>query len=246
MIGKNIIHLNEVDSTNNYARGILKDKVEEGSVVLAYSQNQGRGHLQNTWESEPGMNLTFSIILYPEFLDPARQFALSQMASLGIHDFIIGKTDSASIKWPNDIYIGNKKIGGILIENSILGSRFSSSVVGIGLNINQSEFSEWIPNPVSLKLVKGVDFNLEECLLMLCSTISEWYEKLKNGHYAELNYRYTSNLYRRGLWADYKSEGQMFKGKITGIDETGRLLIEKETGKISPFNFKEVEYVPYG
>ncbi|VAW20149.1 Biotin--protein ligase [hydrothermal vent metagenome] len=246
MIGNNIIHLNEVDSTNNYARGVLKGKVEEGSVVLAYSQNQGRGHLQSIWESEPGMNLTFSIILYPEFLDPARQFALSQMASLGIHDFIMGKAGSASIKWPNDIYAGNKKIGGILIESSILGSRFSNSVVGIGLNINQSEFSEWIPNPVSLKLITGVDFNLEECLAVLCSTISEWYEKLKNGHYAELNGRYTSNLYRRGLWADYKSGGQIFKGRITGIDEIGRLLIEKETGVISTFNFKEVEYVPFG
>lgn len=243
MIGKNIIHLSEVDSTNNYARGLNLQEVEEGTVVLAQYQKKGRGHLQNSWESDPGKNLTFSIILKPDFLNPIRQFALSQVVSLGILEFVNSKVEQASIKWPNDIYIGGKKIGGILIENSIIGSLFTESIVGVGLNINQQKFSEWIPNPTSLKLIADKEYNVEECLLNICSKISYWYEKLKNGFSNELNNSYLSHLYRLAIWAYYKTENKAFKGKIKGVDEIGRLMIENEDGKVLSFQFKEVEYV---
>ena len=130
---------------------IKNTEVAEGTVVLAKEQTSGRGQVNNTWESSYGDNLLMSIVLYPEFLHAGNQFLLSKFVSLAIVDFLSYYLENVTIKWPNDIYVGNKKIAGVLIENSLRGAFISSSVVGIGLNVNQTEFSSSIPNPTSLK-----------------------------------------------------------------------------------------------
>ena len=241
---KNIIHLGMVDSTNNYARGLVMHKAsEEGAVVLARHQSRGRGHGQNAWESEKGRNLTFSVILKPAFLDPARQFCLSMVASLGICDFLSEEIQDVKIKWPNDIYFHKKKLGGILIENILTGRSITDSIVGVGLNINQEAFPASLPNPVSLKQLTNKEYNLDDCLYKICSNIFVWYEKLKAGEIKKIFEAYVKNLFRLNEWSEYKKGGSRFSGRITGIDESGRLKVETRNEGILSFAFKEVEYI---
>ncbi|MBQ7773428.1 MAG: biotin--[Bacteroidales bacterium] len=138
-----------LDSTNSQARREAEESCE-GSVWIADFQTAGRGQRGNRWESRKGENLTFSILFKPEFLPPHKQFLISQVCAVGIYRYLAGKGMPASIKWPNDIYIGNKKICGILIENSISGDKLSVSIAGIGLNLNQTQFASDAPNPTSL------------------------------------------------------------------------------------------------
>ena len=134
IIGSSIKRIQEVGSTNNYAaEQLLTNRPQEGTVFVANSQVDGRGQTSNKWESEPYKNLTFSIVLYPDILEIAQQFEISKAVSLGITDFLNGKVQQVSIKWPNDIYVGTRKIGGILIENSVRINKISSCIVGIAI-----------------------------------------------------------------------------------------------------------------
>ena len=147
-IETNIVVLQETDSTNNYANcQIAESEVPEGAVFLAYSQKNGRGQANNQWESEAGKNLTFSLVLKPRFLEISDQFMISKVVTLGIHSSLKNYIGQLKIKWPNDMYAGDRKLGGILIENSILSGRITNSVIGIGLNINQEKFISNAPTP---------------------------------------------------------------------------------------------------
>jgi len=164
-IGNTIVRLQETESTNNYANTQIRENVVlEGTVFLAYEQTAGRGQLSNFWESEAGKNLTFSLVLYPDFLEIRRQFMLSKVVTLGIYTALHKYVDQLKIKWPNDIYAGNRKLGGILIENSIMYGLLKSSVVGIGLNVNQSVFHSTAPNPVSLQILTNQHYDTD-CIL---------------------------------------------------------------------------------
>ncbi|MBN2775781.1 MAG: biotin--[acetyl-CoA-carboxylase] ligase [Prolixibacteraceae bacterium] len=241
---KKIINLSAVESTNNYARGLIMNKAaEEGTVVLAHHQTYGRGMGENRWESEKGKNLTFSILLSPVFLNPAGQFYLSMVISLAVIDFISSEADSAKIKWPNDIYIGNKKVGGILIENTILGDKIIETIAGVGLNINQDVFFSDAPNPVSLKNITGKDYNIELVLEDVWNNIMERYINLKAERGKILSEEYISNMYRLNEWADFKQGSEIFSGRIIGIDQIGCLKVEKKNGTILHFQFKEIEYI---
>jgi BirA family biotin operon repressor/biotin-[acetyl-CoA-carboxylase] ligase len=205
MIGKNLIEIEETDSTNLYASVLLRSKeIPEGTIISAFRQSSGRGLGSNSWESEGGKNLTISIILYPSFLPIEKQFMLNKVVSLGVYDMItklIGNTNSlihkriAKIKWPNDIYIGDKKVSGILIENAIIGNKFLHSIVGIGVNINQEIFLSDAPNPVSLKNITGKKHKLKECLELLCFYIDKRYSQLKNNNYKAIDEDYLLTLY---------------------------------------------------
>ncbi len=241
---KKIIKVESVDSSNNYALDLIKkSKVVEGTVVWAFEQTKGRGQRDNYWESEKGKNLTFSIILFPEFLEVEQQFLLSKAVSLGIVDFIKTYVENVSIKWANDIYVNDKKIAGTLIENSIIGNKILSSVVGIGLNINQTIFISNAPNPVSLKLITGNDYDLEESLSLLCNFIESRYLQLKANELSQLNYDYLNTLYRYNAFYTYESDGKRFIAKITGIAKSGRLILETRQGEIKEFDFNEVLFV---
>jgi BirA family biotin operon repressor/biotin-[acetyl-CoA-carboxylase] ligase len=241
---KNITVLKETDSTNNYAnRHLLSKAAEEGAAVLAHFQKKGRGQSGNSWESEPGMNILASVLLYPTFIVAHQQFYLSKITSLAILDFLSEKTTKVSIKWPNDIYVGNKKIGGILIENSVQGNALHSSILGMGININQQKFPETIPNPISLKQITGTTYKTKELLEAILHHINRWYELLKQGYTEKIDRDYLHNLFRFNEWHKFRGKDKIFMARIIGIGEIGQLLLEHKNGKTDAFLFKEVEYV---
>ncbi|HNW97415.1 MAG TPA: biotin--[acetyl-CoA-carboxylase] ligase [Bacteroidales bacterium] len=247
MIGKNIIRLTETASTNTYAATLLMaEKPVNGTLIFTTSQTNGRGQQNNTWESESGKNLAVSVILYPDFIKPSEQFILNKIISLAVLDFVrknIPVSMSPKIKWPNDIYVGEKKIAGILIENSISGNRIEYVIAGIGININQEKFSKNIPNPVSLKLVSGKEFIIGNCLDELCESLNARYMQLCRNDCELLNSEYLNNLYRYNLYSKYKVEDSFLFAKIVSVSEFGKLQLENKEGKIFEFAFKEIEYV---
>lgn len=244
IIGRQIIRLQKADSTNNYANTQLKtNEWKEGTVVLAYEQSIGRGQLKNAWESEPGKNLTFSIILLPDFLDIRRQFMLSKVVTLGIYCALVKYVGNLRIKWPNDIYAGNQKLGGILIENSIMYSSIKSSVIGIGINVNQTHFLSNAPNPVSLKTLTNMHYDCELVLSEILSGIDFYYSLLRQGLEEPIDREFTSVLYNIHEQHWFRTGQEMFEGEIIGVNEIGQLLIQDRNGEIRDFHFKEVEFI---
>lgn len=244
IIGNSIVRLQSADSTNNYANSQIRESmVPEGTVFLAYRQTAGRGQLKNLWESEPGKNLTFSVVLYPEFLEIRRQFMLSKVVSLGIYKALHKYVDSLKIKWPNDIYVGDQKLGGILIENSVMSGLLKNSVVGIGLNVNQTVFHSNAPNPVSLRTLTNQHFDCEKILTEVLSGINEYYGMLRHGKEEKIDQEFISFLYRLNEKHNFRSEDEVFEGEIIGVNKIGQLLIRRHDGKILDFNFKEVEFL---
>jgi len=243
MIGTIVHRIHETDSTNNYAANqLLTKRLPDGTVFIADSQIVGRGQASNAWESEPNMNLTFSILVYPDFLEISRQFELSKAISLGVADYLIELTPNVTIKWPNDIYVENRKMAGILIENSIRTNKIASSIIGIGLNINQQKFISDAPNPVSLSQISGRVYNLEESLSNLCRKLNNRYQQLKSGAFNQIDSDYTKILFRLGTWSPYCDENGDFEGRLLGVDVIGRLRIETKSGKINKYQFKEVAF----
>lgn len=244
IIGKNKIKLNEVDSTNNYTSKLLaENRAEEGLVVIAAYQHQGRGQMINTWESDNGKNLLMSVLLCPDFLPVQQQFLLSKVIALGVRDMLRLFVEGVSIKWPNDVYVGNRKIAGILIENSIMGYTIGSSIAGIGVNINQLEFKSDAPNPVSLTQLLGREFDIDELLGLLCDSIDSWYVKLRKGAVESINLSYAETLYRLGVEATYRDGEGEYKGAIVGVNSIGQLQILPVKGKLKTYHFKEVTFL---
>lgn len=244
IIGNTLIKLEKVDSTNNYATVHMSiNNWKEGTVVLTDEQIRGRGQMNNSWESEPGANLLMSIVLYPEFLPVHYQFLLSKVVTVGLCEMLARFVDEAKIKWPNDLYIGRKKVAGILIENAVLGSTLSSSVIGIGLNINQLEFNGGAPNPVSLRMLLNRKLDLEKIQSEVFEAIDKWYLKLRSGDLREIDTRFEELLYRKDELASYKDKAGVYRGVIKGVNEIGQLLIQPETGNLRCYHFKEVEFI---
>jgi len=244
LTNKNFIFLKEVESTNNYANQLVLSKAaEHGTVVLAQHQKTGRGQQGNSWESEAGKNVLASFILFPQFLPVAKQFQLSKIVSLALIDFIGHETKSVSIKWPNDIYIQNKKIAGILIENSVKGSFISSAIIGIGLNLNQLKFISDAPNPVSLKQITGKNYDVEKVAGKIWEYFNVWYGKLQAEQYKEIDSAYFKTLFRVNEWVLFSKNGESFEAKIIEIGEYGQLCLEERNGVFSEYMFKEVEFV---
>ena len=244
IIGSNIQFYESLQSTNSSASLSLKEKeLPEGTVIFTDFQTAGKGQQGKRWESEKGKNLLFSVILYPSSVSPDNQFLISMIISLGICDFLRELVPEVKIKWPNDIYVNNDKIAGILIENSIIGDTIESSITGIGININQEKFSPDIPNPVSLKIITGKDTDTGTALENLLNYLDNRYKQLLYGDRGLIRDEYASMLYQAGEWHTYRSEGIIFKGRIQGITDSGSLKIEKEDSSVSEFAFKEVDYI---
>jgi len=245
-IGQNIIKLSSVDSTNNYLKVLLSksEPVPEGTVIMAEEQFAGRGQQHQTWHAEPGKNLTFSLLLTPSFIPIKNQFMLNMAISIALNDALLPLLgEGLRIKWPNDIYYHNRKLGGILIENVISGQSYKSSIIGIGLNVNQQEFqSDLQERVISLYQILHKDVNLIKLLAVICSHIESQYLKLKGSSNLSLGSEYLKRLYKFGQRATYRHNGQVFEGTITGISELGMLLIESG-GKVQAYNFKEVEFI---
>lgn len=217
--------------------------VFEGTVIITDNQTAGRGQRGNIWEARTGENLTFSLILKPNFLKASDQFQLNVAVSMGVFDFLCEFIDeSLSVKWSNDIYYGNKKMGGILIENSLQGYQIGHSIIGIGLNINQLEFDNLRATSLRNITQNPLKYDLSEMLKKLLENVEKNYLKIKNNEYESLKIKYLANLFRFQEYHHYRSNGHQFLGQIVGIDETGKLGIETD-GNVLYFDFKEVEFV---
>jgi BirA family biotin operon repressor/biotin-[acetyl-CoA-carboxylase] ligase len=244
IIGSNLIFLKNLPSTNNYAAELLRrEDPPDGTIISTNYQSAGRGQAENRWESEDGKNLLISILLCPDMIDPSDQFLLSIIISIGICDFILRYIPSCNIKWPNDIYVNNDKIAGILIENTIMGGKIEKTIVGIGLNINQQKFFSDAPNPVSLSQLTGENYDITDCLKQLAYDLDKRYKQLVSEEFALLRNEYNSRLYRRNSWFNFRDQKSIFRGRIISVTDNGRLQVEKKGGEIFEYGFKEVDFI---
>ena len=228
-------------STNSLAKAYIAQGVPlaEGSVLITNNQYQGRGQRGNTWFSEPAKNLTCSVVLYPSFLKKDSPFSLNIMTSLAIYDVLVQYIPKGlAIKWPNDIYYFNKKLGGILIENGVTaGGTIKSSIIGIGLNINQDEFKTY--NTTSLKSINSQNFNLSHLLNGILNQLGNYYSILQDKNTSLLPI-YLEKLYGYNQVHNFTDKYGPFQGKIRHINCGGNLLISKEDGSLYYYAPKEV------
>ncbi|MCU4173771.1 biotin--[acetyl-CoA-carboxylase] ligase [Carboxylicivirga sp. N1Y90] len=240
----NYIRYDELPSTNTELKKLIDTKdVREGTVVICRNQNDGKGQANNSWESEKGKNLTFSLLLRPNFLEPHKQFYVSKIISLAIIDALSEFICGITVKWPNDIYIGDKKIAGILIENSIMGAQLDYCIIGIGLNVNQTVFTSDAPNPVSLKSISLTEFDLDKVLDSILKHIQIRYKQLQSEDLDSINSTYFSLLYRNIGKHLFKDEQETFKASIKGVDEMGLLTLKDTSGQMREYAFKEVQFI---
>ena len=238
-----IIRIQQTASTNSYLMQLSNtEEPAEGTVVVAGNQTQGRGQSGNSWESEPGANLTFSIILYPVSVKASGQFILSKAISLAVYDFLSDCVPDVSVKWPNDVYVGNRKITGILIENFIGGEYLTKTIAGIGVNINQEQFMSDAPNPVSLRQLTGKTYPPDSCLQSLHSSIANRYSMV-TGDRKKLNSDYLQHLYLFGKSSRFSSGGVSFDATITGVNRYGMLEMTAANGERKTFGFKDVKFL---
>ena len=236
----------EITSTNDYLAHLCKEsKAKEFYTVIAESQTKGKGQRGNSWESEAGKNLTFSTVLYPTALEANKQFCLSMLAALACHEALDNYIDGFSIKWPNDIYWKDKKIGGILIENELEGKYIVQTIIGIGLNINQEAFYSDAPNPVSLKQILGVEVKLQEVLMKVVHGIIGGYRQLETNFDVTLqaiSTLYRKHLYRREGLFPYRDAQGDFLAEYQNVELDGHLILKDEQGTLRRYAFKEVNF----
>ncbi len=244
MFGNKIIQLDSINSTNSYLKDLIKsENVQEGTIVCTKRQTAGRGQRGNVWNAESDKNLLLSFVLYPKFLTADRQFLLSKITALSVYDFLHIYLNNLSIKWPNDLYVNDLKIAGILIENTLSGMNIDNSIIGVGINVNQVDFDKSIPNPSSMSLQTGNTFNLNTLLDELCGKLNFWYKKMINSQLSDIDNNYINSLYRFGKQSDFKDKNGKFTATINGIDTLGRISMIDDMGKTRIYAFKEVAFL---
>jgi len=219
------------------------EPLPEGTVIMADNQYAGRGQRENTWHAEPGLNLTFSLFLNPAFLSVDKQYLLNMAVSVGLKDVLSRFSgEGITVKWPNDIYYGDRKMGGILIENSIIGNLYKSAIIGIGINVNQRVFDEErVKTAVSLSEILQRDVNLMVLLAEICGGIEGQYLRLRGNH-DDLKHEYLKRLYKYEKRAWFRDGNGAFEGNITDVTQAGQLII-RTAQAMRVYNFKEVEFV---
>jgi BirA family biotin operon repressor/biotin-[acetyl-CoA-carboxylase] ligase len=238
-----LIHLKETDSTNQFLQILTEqDNISSGSIVLADYQTSGRGQQGNNWISEAGMNLTFSVLLKPNNLSANKFFSVSEVVSLSVRNTLAQFINNVTVKWSNDIYYKDKKISGILIENTITSGFISKSIIGTGININQTDFGNGL-NAISLAVIRGEMTDRMEVMERFRREFSEQCERLKNHMFDDIHKDYLSSIYRKSGYYKYKDANGIFEARISDIDPHGMLVLERTNGAISKFTFKEVEFL---
>jgi BirA family transcriptional regulator, biotin operon repressor / biotin---[acetyl-CoA-carboxylase] ligase len=242
-IGKVFHYLEAGTSTNDIAQNLLLEGTNtEGVVVCTFNQTAGRGQYGNTWISEPNSNIAISIILKPHFLPIQEQFYLNKAIALAVSDVIAQNTEGVTIKWANDIFIYDKKTSGILIQNTLSRNAIDTSIIGIGINVNQQQF-ENLPHATSLRCATGKKYDLWTIVENLCQAVEQRYLQLKNRKYADIDAAYLAKFYRYGEDALYQyPNGTYFQGRIVGVSETGKLMIDSKAG-LEYFDIKAVKFV---
>lgn len=237
------IELKEINSTNFYSSELIKNKIiNQETIVFAYKQTDGKGLGNNKWLSEPFKNILMSIITFLE-IRVTDFFKLNLIVSLAVIEYLKLLGVKAKIKWPNDIYVNNQKVCGILIENNISGNFISYSIIGIGLNVNQVYFDESIPNPVSLKIITGIDYNIKEQIKVLGEIVLQKIKQNKNAAFEILKNEYLKVLFLYNEYTEFQDNSNKFKGKIIDIENNGHIVIEKFEGDVSKYFFKEVKFL---
>ena len=253
-----ITHFKTLDSTNQYLQNLLNEGIDiVDNIVVTDYQTSGKGQGKNVWESEDGKNLLFSIALDMSFLKAENQFILTQIVSVTMINVLKNylPEESLFIKWPNDIYFNDKKIAGILIKNEIKGMMMGTSIIGIGLNVNQTSFDKNLPNPISMKMITGKDFDLDELLSAISYQLSAISYQLSaisqqstvNGQQQIFNFQfstfnYTNKLYRYKQWASYEHEGSVKEMMIIGYDQFGRLRLKEKNDREVVCDLKEISF----
>lgn len=237
---ENSFYIKQTHSTNALLwEMIRKNALPEGFVVHTDFQTAGKGQLGNSWESATAKNLLFSMVLYPQRVPVDELFLLSQLVSVAIKRTLEEYIGDLSVKWPNDIYWKNKKIAGILIENSLQGNKIKSIVIGIGLNVNQKTFVSDAPNPVSLLQIVGKSVNRKRLIRKICKNILALYNELNAEN---IRLEYAKILYRKDDFYSYKAKNETFQARIISVHADGQLDLEKESGEREGFYFKEVQF----
>jgi len=241
-LGKDIHFLPDCHSTNDMALQALRQKeAGEGSIFITDHQTHGKGQRGNSWETKPGENLTFSLVLQPKFLDLSEQFLLNMAISNAIRRCLQEYVPGLLVKWPNDLVVpGFGKIGGILIENLVGSSGWDYAVVGIGININQNQFAS--PKATSLSMITGNTYPLEELFKLIIVHLEQAYIALKKGKNAVLTREYLQHLHLIEEWAVFKVGEQELEGKIIGLTDSGNLLLALPTGQQRSFGIKELTF----
>ncbi|GGG56083.1 biotin--[acetyl-CoA-carboxylase] ligase [Bizionia arctica] len=237
-----IIKLNAIDSTNSYLKQLsVEESLVDNTIVVTNYQTKGRGQMGTTWVSEDSKNLMFSVLKDVSWLHADKSFYISMVTSLAIikslEYFSIPKL---RIKWPNDILSEDMKVCGVLIENVIKHTHLKDSIIGIGLNINQTDFSN-LPKATSLRLISGQVFNLDEVMIMIIKEITYYFKLLKAGRFQEIKNLYETLLFRKDKPSTFKdAEGSMFSGFIKSVSNSGNLQVLLEDDIIKEFDLKEI------
>jgi len=238
-----IIFLESVGSTNAFLLE-LPEQERVGAVVYAASQTSGKGMGTNTWESESGMNLTFSMGVDMSFLKAADQFLLSEAVPLGLLDVLDSLTGSLTVKWPNDLLYEGRKLCGILINSSIHGMEMGASVIGIGLNVNQMQFQDWPTHPISLKTILGHEIELRPLLEQLVAAVEKRIDQLRSPEGVEfIRKEYLNRLFRYHQWGEYQTKEGQTTLYLEGIDTFGRLITMDKSGKEKIYDIKELQFL---
>jgi BirA family biotin operon repressor/biotin-[acetyl-CoA-carboxylase] ligase len=246
-IGQNKVFLPETHSTNSYAIELLKNvNTIEGTVVYTHNQTNGRGQRGNSWMAVPERNATFSLILKPTFLNSKNVFYLSKITALALYDVLTEILKDSQfdikIKWPNDILVNRKKIAGVLTENSIQSDVVLWSVIGIGLNVNQSGFGE-LKAATSLNLLNNKDYSVESVMQSVFVHLEKWYLKLRKAEFKQIDEAYHEMLFTLNTESEFEKKGNRFKATVLGVDETGLLVLKLADGSLKSFDIKEVAFI---
>lgn len=238
--------MDEVLSTNDYAIDLLaKSNPNEGTVISTHNQTKGKGQIGRAWFSDEFKNISLSLILRPHFVPLADSFYLSMVLSLSIRDLVEETTtsDNVRIKWPNDIYVENKKIAGILIQQNIFKKKIAACIMGVGLNVNQQFFPSDIPNPISIYNITGNKSDLKVIEAKILIRIQSYYTKLRNRDFSAIKRLYLKNLYKRGDLSSFElPNGQIFTSEIVGVDNAGKLVL-KQGNLLHSFAMHEIKMV---
>lgn len=245
--GKNRIYFPNMESTNNYAMELIaKINPTEGTCVITDYQTAGRGQIGRSWYSDSAKNIMISYIFYPKLIKAKNQFILSIVSSLAVCATVEALGVSAKIKWPNDIYIGDLKVAGILVQNTLRDVYIKSTILGIGLNVLQDSFPAEIPNPTSVLLSTNTSYTLNEVETLLSAQLEFYYLKLRRGEVELLKKEYISKMYRyqtEHQYIEMENLEQIIEGKIIGISTDGKLTIETSFGMVKDYGFREIKFV---
>lgn len=239
----NLLKVEETNSTNSWAR-LHQNDCDLPFFVYCFKQTAGRGQRGNSWESEPGKNLTGSFVFHPDNFPAARQFLISETVALSVVILLEEFGISAKVKWPNDIYVGDKKICGILVEHMVTGQLLSLTIAGLGININQDKFLSSAPNPVSMKLLTGQTYDIDLIASRLSLILTDYLNRMDNPGF--IHSEFMAKLWRNdGKFHRFHDKNREvgIEARIVTVSPEGMLNLQTKEGKDLSFAFKEVEFL---